>query len=403
MAEGMRVKPDLEFIRYMKKAGGDTLKKCYQCATCSVVCPLSKDQKPFPRKEMIWAQWGLKDKLVADPDVLLCHQCGDCTTYCPRGAKPGDVLGAIRAYAYTHFGFPQGLAKLASDGKNLPLLVAMPAAIILLLWYLSGGMHLPAAGEAVHFGNFFGHWDWPWLTKNVFFIDIIFVPAFFFAMFAAFKGGAAMWGQMAAGLGASSGFRPSVSQFVKQFLLPAVVESVKHKRFKECGTNYDRIKGHLPLLLSFIGLFAVTTYSFMRKDVISLFVSKELAHVLHGPIPLSDPFKILANISAIALIVGVGILWSNRLRMQDEQKVAATFFDWFLIVEIMAVGVTGLMAELSRLIDVAPLAYLFYYMHLVSVLMLFIYMPYTKFAHLVYRTVAMAFERYRESGFVKQD
>jgi quinone-modifying oxidoreductase subunit QmoC len=69
----------------------------------------------------------------------------------------------------------------------------------------------------------------------------------------------------------------------------------------------------------------------------------------------------------------------------------------------MAVGVTGLMAELSRLIDVAPLAYLFYYMHLVSVLMLFIYMPYTKFAHLVYRTVAMAFERYRESGFVKQD
>ena len=106
----MQINPDLQFIKYLKGAGGDTLKKCYQCATCSVVCPLSSDNKPFPRKEMIWAQWGLKDKLVADPDVFLCHQCGDCTAYCPRGAKPGDVLGAIRAYAYTHYGFPSGLA-----------------------------------------------------------------------------------------------------------------------------------------------------------------------------------------------------------------------------------------------------------------------------------------------------
>ena len=96
MAEGLRVEPDLEFIKYLKNAGGDTLKKCYQCATCSVVCPLSSDTKPFPRKEMIWAQWGLKDKLVADPDVMLCHQCGDCTAYCPRGAKPGDEPKKIR-------------------------------------------------------------------------------------------------------------------------------------------------------------------------------------------------------------------------------------------------------------------------------------------------------------------
>ena len=28
----------------------------------------------------------------------------------------------------------------------------------------------------------------------------------------------------------------------------------------------------------------------------------------------------------------------------------------------------------------------------------FLYMPYTKFAHMIYRTVAMAFEKYRESG-----
>ena len=69
----------------------------------------------------------------------------------------------------------------------------------------------------------------------------------------------------------------------------------------------NRVNGHLPLLLAFIGLFAVTGYSLVRKDIIGMFIEG-----MHGPIPLADPFKLLANISAIALIVGVGILWMNR-------------------------------------------------------------------------------------------
>ena len=191
----MRVEPDLEFIRYMKSAGGDTLKKCFQCATCSVVCPLSSDDSPFPRKEMIWAQWGLKEKLVADADVLLCHQCGDCTAYCPRGAKPGDVLGAIRAYVYKYYGFPSGLANLASSGKNAPLLIGIPATIILVLWIISGGMHIPTAQELAQngFGHFFGHWDWPWLSKNVAFIDGIMLPTVGLALFASYMGVSKMW------------------------------------------------------------------------------------------------------------------------------------------------------------------------------------------------------------------
>ena len=80
----MNVQPDLDFIKYLKTAGGDTMKKCYQCATCSVVCPLSTDENPFPRQEMIWSGWGMKEKLVSDPNVFLCHQCGDCTAQIGR-------------------------------------------------------------------------------------------------------------------------------------------------------------------------------------------------------------------------------------------------------------------------------------------------------------------------------
>jgi len=400
MSELTRVDPDLNFIKYLKSAGGDSMKKCYQCATCSVVCPLSSEGNPFPRKEMIWAQWGLKEKLAADPDILLCHQCGDCTAYCPRGAKPGDVLGAIRAYAYTHYGFPQGLAKLCSNGKNLPILIAIPVLIIGLLWMVSGGMHLPDVEtfKEAGFGHFFGGGKvlGGLLTKNVAFIDLIFVPAFLFAAFAAFKGAKAMWDKMSASLNVNQDFRPSAKQFVFEFLTPAIVETLQHKRFNECGANQNRVKGHLPLLLSFIGLFIVTNYAFIVKDIIGYFVPG-----LHGPIAQVNPVKILANVSAIALIVGVGILWANRSKSEDEQGAKATFYDWFLIGLIMTVGVSGFGAELIRLLGIPSFAYFMYFIHLVSIFMLFLYMPYTKFAHMVYRIVAMAFEKYRDSNFVK--
>lgn len=395
----MNVQPDLDFIKDMKRAGGDTLKKCYQCATCSVVCPLSSDGDPFPRKEMIMAQWGLKDKLIGDPNVMLCHQCGDCTAYCPRGAKPGDVLGAIRAYTYKSLGWPAGLANLASAGKNLPVLILIPMVIIGILFAISGSQ-VPSVEEFARngYGHFFGHWDFYWLSKNVFFIDIIMLPAAGLAVFSAYKGVTALWCKMAENAGVGDApFRPSALQFVSKFLWPAMVEIVQHNRFNECGANADRVKGHLPLLLSFIALFIVTAYSAFTQDVLSLLPGINL----HGPMSMWNPVKILANVGAIALIVGIGILWGNRSQKEQEGQASHTFYDWFLIWEIMAVGVTGLLAELLRLIGLPTAGYIIYFLHLVSVMMLFMYMPYTKFAHIVYRTAAMAFEKYRDSSFVK--
>jgi len=61
MANGRMVEPDLKFINGVIELGGSSLKKCFQCATCSVVCPLSPDDNPFPRKHMILTQWGQRD------------------------------------------------------------------------------------------------------------------------------------------------------------------------------------------------------------------------------------------------------------------------------------------------------------------------------------------------------
>ncbi len=131
MSEATVIKPDLQFVNEIIKGGGESLKKCYQCATCSVVCNVTPEGNPFPRKEMVLAQWGQKDKLIASPDVWLCHQCSDCTAYCPRGAKPGEVLNAIRKQSIKHVAMVPFFAKIATDAKLLPGPVRHPHGALL--------------------------------------------------------------------------------------------------------------------------------------------------------------------------------------------------------------------------------------------------------------------------------
>ncbi len=138
---GQVIRPDLDFVKNVIASGGESLKKCYQCATCSVVCNITPDNKPFPRKEMIWAQWGLKEKFLGNPDVWLCHQCNDCTAYCPRGANPGEVLGAIRKQSIRQYSAPNVLSGFVSNRKSMVLLFLLPAILLLAV----GGFGIPDA------------------------------------------------------------------------------------------------------------------------------------------------------------------------------------------------------------------------------------------------------------------
>jgi quinone-modifying oxidoreductase subunit QmoC len=116
------------------------------------------------------------------------------------------------------------------------------------------------------------------------------------------------------------------------------------------------------------------------------------AIALHTPMPLLFPVKILANIGAIMLVVGLAIL-THRRRQQDPEKTRSNYYDWYLLNVIWFVTLTGIGAQLFRLADIAPVAYFVYYLHLVSVWMLFAYLPWSKLGHLVYRTAALTYVR----------
>jgi len=137
------VEPDLAFIREVRRQGGESFKTCLQCATCSATCPISPDVAPFPRKEMAWAAWGLKDRLVTDPDIWLCYQCNDCSDQCPRGANPGDILSVARNFSLQHYAFPGILGRMVASPKFLPILLGIPIVLILLLKAVTGHTGFP--------------------------------------------------------------------------------------------------------------------------------------------------------------------------------------------------------------------------------------------------------------------
>ena len=112
MSDRVIIDADLKFVEGVMKAGGQDLNKCYQCSTCTVACPLTPEGAPFPRKEMINAQWGIKDKLIKSMDPWLCFHCNDCSEQCPREAKPGDVMAAIRNMIIANVAVPSFLGKM---------------------------------------------------------------------------------------------------------------------------------------------------------------------------------------------------------------------------------------------------------------------------------------------------
>jgi quinone-modifying oxidoreductase subunit QmoC len=371
MAGEILIKPDLQFVKRVMAAGGDTVKKCYQCDTCCVVCNLTPDQKPFPRKEMLQAQWGLTE-VLQDPDIWLCHQCSDCTAYCPRGAKPGEVLGVLRQMCIEKYATPPVVAKAVGDPKFLPLLIAFPMLLLMLALKVTGHWHIPEG--PIVYSHFF-----PTLL-----VDFIFVPAFFFAVAVLAKGVLAFWQD----INAPHPWRVKVEGNLVGNLIATVKDILFHNRFRQCELTYNRSTNHLFLMFGFIFLLVVTSWSFLNEWV--------LHH--ESPYAIYQPIKLLAIVGTAALLYGIYNILKER-QANAEKAGYGSYFDWFLIYLIFVVGATGLLSWLFRLVGIRILAYPTYFVHLTSVFMLFFYAPYTKLAHIVYRTVAMLHARMSGRGF----
>lgn len=325
---------------------------------------------------MLWAQWGLTDRLAADPSVWLCHQCNDCNVRCPRDAQPGDVMQTLRAMVVEYLAFPSFLGKLVGNVRaTWPLLVGIPMAFWFILVAMANGFAIPAVHGGGSFVDGQFHYD-AFIPHGL--IYSVYFPAVAWVALAAWVSGRRFWNLLG-----SSG-APRSGSFLGQ-LVPALTEIAAHKRFSSCGSQELRRWGHFGVLWGFVGA-AVT--------------SGILIVYMYGlgtyPLPLTHWVKWLGNISAVLLVVGGVALLVNRIK-NDRQSGASTAFDIFFLGIVLAVIATGVLTESGRFMGSPAAACVVYVVHLGAVLTLFLTLPYSKFAHLLYRTLAMVHQLMVES------
>jgi len=407
MAQKKEIIPSAAFRRELAARGGDTAARCYQCATCSSVCDLTRDGSLFPRQQMLASQWGLADRLVGDPGVWLCHQCNDCTVRCPRDAKPGDVMQTIRSLAIKELSTPRFMGRLVGNaGKSWPLLIGLPILFWFALIFMVNGFDVPEPTnqKIIHAGADIALVDAAYAqddahgdahgtaghgvqhvagdeTRLVYeelvphkYIYVVYSTAFLLALVAALAGGVKFWKL----LGRDGNRRGS---FLGAFI-PVLGEIASHGRFGKCGASSSRRWAHFCLLWGFFGAAFASGLL-----VISLYVTKD-------PLPLEQmhPYKIIGNISAVLLLVGGFWLFINRLT-DPKNTGASRAYDTYFLSLVVLVILTGVLTELGAFVFPPVVASIIYVVHLGSILTLFLTVPFSKFAHMVYRTLAMVHER----------
>ena len=366
--------------------GGENAAKCYQCATCSSVCELAPADAPFPRRQILLAQWGMFDQLMGDPGPWLCHQCNDCSVRCPRDVRPGDVMASLRAMMVEKLAFPAFMGSLVGNVKKTwPLLVFGP----ILFWMVLLGVATQFQMGEVHHGLV------PGPEMGQFFYDqygphILIYSVYFTAVglvcLALFTSGMKLWKLMGDKQKRSGNFIGA--------LIGAFIAIALHNKFSSCDRGVVKRRwGHFLVMWGFVGAAVTSGFAVVylyRDTVFFSWLNLEYAY----PVPISHWVKLLGNFSAIILVIGGIMLFINRLSTGDKLVGVTTAFDRFFLWVVLAVIGTGVLTEVFRFVAIDPtVGFAVYIVHLGMVLCLFLTLPYSKFAHILYRTLAMTHER----------
>lgn len=153
-----------------------------------------------------------------------------------------------------------------------------------------------------------------------------------------------------------------------------------------CTAERSRLLSHMLVFYGFLALSAVAIW-------VLISISPLIQDGFVYPFSFWNPWKILANLGGLAVAAGCVLMIRERLRKSEEGDVN-TFFDWAFLGTLLGVVLTGLAAEAMHYFRMDPHRHFAYYVHLVFVFGLLMYLPYSKFAHLIYRTTALVYAEY---------
>ncbi len=92
---------DLNFKNVVAaEEGGKHLKKCFQCSSCTLTCPITDAGLELnPRLIIRQVLVGLRKEVLESSAIWQCVGCYECTDRCPQNVRFTEVIEALRSIA----------------------------------------------------------------------------------------------------------------------------------------------------------------------------------------------------------------------------------------------------------------------------------------------------------------
>jgi ferredoxin/nitrate reductase gamma subunit len=383
------VNPNL--ITDLQKFGAPDVNACFSCGNCTAICPLADNDATFPRRFIRLAQVGLVDDLVTSKELWTCYQCGMCTDRCPQEADPAEFMATARRYA---------IAKLDKTGIARAMYTSPVAAVIISVVGLVvfGGFFASVKASAADRLVFGVPYEWIHLVGLVVMILVVLIAVINLAMMA--RATARRDGVTAKSL---FGSKQAWGSTLRALWYAIGVESLGQKRYREDCEDDDpkeplyrrRWLIHFLTVWGFLALFAATLIHY-GSDLIGL---DGVAEGVVGSVA-----RVVGTIGGLAMMYGVTWFMINRQQKVSAAAQHSSPSDWLFLWMLWITGLTGFIIEISLYLPQdhpQPWAYVLFLVHVAIAMELVLFIPFTKFAHVMYRPVALFFyglakERSRE-------
>jgi len=79
--------------------GGEGIRLCIQCGTCTASCPNADRMEHTPAQLIAMARAGMREEVLSSNAMWHCLSCYLCTVRCPRGIKQTDLMHSLECLA----------------------------------------------------------------------------------------------------------------------------------------------------------------------------------------------------------------------------------------------------------------------------------------------------------------
>ncbi len=102
--------------------GGGGLLRCFSCGSCVAACPVKGIEAAYdPRRFIKLVILGLRDEVLASPELWFCATCYNCQEVCPMDVRFAEVVCAVKNLAVREGHLPAAMGAqrelLAKHGR----------------------------------------------------------------------------------------------------------------------------------------------------------------------------------------------------------------------------------------------------------------------------------------------